>query len=101
MTNRRLCFSKTARPRDSERKDSTKRAPTEAGALFDVYCLLLADHCHILVGLFARDVDLLADSRHGGFSCARGCLYDRTLFVRAANDVEALFRESREGVAND
>ena len=63
--------------------------------------LLLADHCHILVGLFARDVDILSDSRDGGFSCARGCLYDLTFFVGAANDVEALFRESREGAAND
>ena len=53
-------------------------------------CLLLADHCHIRVGLFTRDVDVLSDSRDSGFSCARGCLYDRTFFVRAANDVEAL-----------
>ena len=80
---------------------SIKRAPTEADALFDLCWLLFADRCHILVGLFARDVDVLSDSRDGCFSCARGCLYDRTFFVRAANDVEALFRESREGAAND
>jgi hypothetical protein len=64
--------------------------------------LLLADHCHIGIGLFAGDVNVLAHSRHGSFSCARGHVNDCAFFVRAANDVEALFAsESWEGAANN
>ena len=67
-------------------RDYKKRAPTEADAPQSCRLWqLLADDGHISVGLFARYVDVFANSRHGGFSCARRHI-NRAFFVGAAND---------------
>jgi hypothetical protein len=84
-----------------DEKEVRRRPKPTPLNLPDCLWQLLADDGHISVGLFARYVDVFANSRHGGFSCARRHINDRAFFVGAANDVEALLSESRKCRAND